>query len=378
MQKLFVSIDPGFDSLKVVAGGKTFKIPFSVQETDERKLTDYRIRNDFILYREPSGATYRVGSYARELIYENKNQQNLDSQMNIFYSESRFTSAEFLVGLRVALALALECCNINPNENPEIYLMVALPHAVRQKYAAAVVGNCAGHHKFSMVHGTKPEVNYEFVILENHVFTVSQTIAAIIGETSDDNGNINDDRFFYLTNGPTLVLDGGYYTMGLVSVSKGGSVDDSMTESDTNHAMKNVNIAIANAIKEHRPDVKHFQMEYLIQNEGKIRYMHEGKAATIDLVQLREEKIQEVCSSLIEHLNEKYNNLLDFNYVLVAGGTGAAFYQQLFDYYTSTGISDADHFLLASSELMGQKYSIEYSIAIGAYKGLMGVADRAN
>ena len=106
--------------------------------------------------------------------------------------------------------------------------------------------------------------------------------------------------------------------------------------------------------------------------------MHEGKAATIDLVQSREEKIQEVCSSLIEHLNEKYNNLLDFNYVLVAGGTGAAFYQQLFDYYTSTGISDAEHFLLASSELMGQKYSIEYSIAIGAYKGLMGVADRAN
>lgn len=376
MEKLFIAIDPGFDSLKVAANGKIFKIPFSVQETDERKLTDYGLRQDFLLYRDAVGTTYRVGSYARELIFEHKSQSEIDRKMEGFYTEERFTSQEFLVGLRVAIALAMDANGMAGDQNPEIFMMVALPHAVRQKYAASVTGTVAGPHRFSLTHGENPEKSYLFTIQEDHVFTVSQTIAAIIGETSDDSGNINQDKFFYLTEGPTLVVDGGYYTTGLVSVSRGGSVDDNMTESDTEHAMKNVNIAIAEAVKDRRADIRHYVMEYLIQNSSKIRYMNNGKAETIDLAALRVEKAKEVCASLINHINQRYNNLLDYNYVMVTGGTGAVFYQQMLDYYTEAGIFDKDHFLLSSSELLGEKYSIEYSIVIGAYKGLMGVKDR--
>lgn len=376
MEKLFIAIDPGFDSLKVAANGKIFKIPFSVQETDERKLTDYGLRQDFLLYRDAVGTTYRVGSYARELIFEHKSQSEIDRKMEGFYTEERFTSQEFLVGLRVAIALAMDANGMAGDQDPEIFMMVALPHAVRQKYAASVTGTVAGPHRFSLTHGEDPEKSYLFTIQEDHVFTVSQTIAAIIGETSDDSGNINQDKFFYLTEGPTLVVDGGYYTTGLVSVSRGGSVDDNMTESDTEHAMKNVNIAIAEAVKDRRADIRHYVMEYLIQNSSRIRYMNNGKAETIDLAALRVEKAKEVCASLINHINQRYNNLLDYNYVMVTGGTGAVFYQQMLDYYTEAGIFDKDHFLLSSSELLGEKYSIEYSIVIGAYKGLMGVKDR--
>lgn len=376
MEKLFIAIDPGFDSLKVAANGKIFKIPFSVQETDERKLTDYGLRNDFLLYRDAVGATYRVGSYARELIFEHKSQAEIDQKMDGFYTEERFTSQEFLVGLRVAIALAMDANNLSGIQDVEIFMMVALPHAVRQKYAAAVTSTVAGTHRYSLTHGENPEKPYQFTIQEDHIFTVSQTIAAIIGETSDDDGNINQDKFFYLTEGPTLVVDGGYYTTGLVSVSRGGSVDDNMTESDTDHAMKNVNIAIAEAVKDRRSDIRHYVLEYLIQNSGKIRYMNNGRAETIDLTELRIEKAKEVCASLINHINQKYNNLLDYNYVMVTGGTGAVFYQQMLEYYTDAGIFDQEHFLLSSSELLGKKHSIEYSIAIGAYKGLMGVKDR--
>ena len=84
MEKLFIAIDPGFDSLKVAANGKIFKIPFSVQETDERKLTDYGLRQDFLLYRDAVGTTYRVGSYARELIFEHKSQSEIDRKMEGF------------------------------------------------------------------------------------------------------------------------------------------------------------------------------------------------------------------------------------------------------------------------------------------------------
>ena len=72
MKRLFIAVDPGFDSMKVVANGNVFKFPFNVVETDERKMTDYHLRDDFLLFRTFDGATYRVGQYARELVFDNK------------------------------------------------------------------------------------------------------------------------------------------------------------------------------------------------------------------------------------------------------------------------------------------------------------------
>ena len=220
---------------------------------------------------------------------------------------------------------------------------------------------------------------FRYHIAEKNVCTVSQTIAAILGETSDDIGNVDDEKFFYLSNGPTLVLDGGYYTMGMVVVSRGGSVDETKTESDTQHAMANVNQLIAEAIKDKRPDINHYAIEYLLsKDDGIIRYMSDGKATAINLNELRQSKVQEICASLIQYLNDKYNNLLDFKYVLVTGGTGATFYQQLLDYYSSAGLLDSDHLMLTTGMLDGKQYPVEYAITIGAYKGLRGVFSSLN
>lgn len=374
MSTLYVALDPGFDSIKVVANGKAFKFPFAAEETDERKITDYGIRDDFILYRDASGSTYRVGQYARELLFDNKDSAALDERMKEFYSEKRFISSEFLVGLRTAIALAIANNGMTEDRALDIHLMVTLPHAIRQKYAASIIGNAAGEHHFSIRQGTGPENVYHFNIREDHIHTVSQTIAAILGETSDEQGNIDQEKFFYLSNGPTLVIDGGYYTTGLVVVSRGGSVDDTKTESDTLHAMRNVNEALAEALQDKRPDLKHFVVEYLLQSGGKIKYLEDGAAKTIDLYALRAEKAAMVCDSLIQHLNQKYNNLLDINYVLVTGGTGAVFFDQLKSFYVDSGILEADHFLLASAELSGVSHSIEFAVAAGAYKGLLGIA----
>lgn len=205
--------------------------------------------------------------------------------------------------------------------------------------------------------------------------TVSQTIAAILGETSDDNGYINAAKYCYLANGPTLVIDGGYYTVGLVPVSRGGSVDDDRAESNTNYAMKNVNLGVAREIADSRPDIKHYAVEYLLsQGEREIRYMdkNEGKVVRVDLSAIRERKLQSVCGNFIRYLNKKYDNLIDFRYILVTGGTGASFFQQMLDYYKGTGLMDEEHMLLAKPVVAGKELPIEFAVAVGAYKGLRG------
>jgi hypothetical protein len=375
MQKqLLLAIDPGFDNVKVIANGEHFKFPFNAVETDERKMSDYGRRDGFILYKDESGATWRVGQYARGLIFDNKEQQEQAEKMRGFYTEERFISSEFTVGLRAALAMAINKTGMyDDQEDLDIRLIVALPHGCRAKFASTIVGVVAGEHSYYMRFDNGPEQAYHFTIQESGVFTISQTIAAILGETSDDDGNIDDDKFFYLSNGPTLVIDGGYYTVGLVPVSRGGSVDDARAESDTEHAMKMVNVAVEKAIASQRPDIKHYSIEYLLsQNDGIVRYLEDGKAHTINLAALRKAKIENVCDDFIDYLNKKYNNLLDFRYVLVTGGTGACFFPQLLDHYKEMGIMDDEHMLLTSPNVYDNPLPIEFSIAAGAYKGLRG------
>ena len=105
------------------------------------------------------------------------------------------------------------------------------------------------------------------------------------------------------------------------------------------------------------------------------RYMDNGKAHTLELSELRKEKAREVCDDLIQYLNKKYNDLLDFEYVLVTGGTGACFYDRLLEYYKDTGIMDETRMVLTSGMLNGTKYPIEFAIAIGAYKGLKNMVN---
>lgn len=371
IMKLFIAVDPGFDSMKVVANGKAFKFPFNVIETDERKMNDYRLRDDFMLLQKCDGSTYRVGQYAREQLYDNK--EKIDS----FYTEQRFISDEFQVGLDTAIALAIEKNELYEDQaNLEIYLIVALPHACRNTYSTTITGAAAGPHSFQLRCGRGETKQYTFTIAESHIHTVSQTIAAILGETSDDNGDINEEKFCYLSNGPTLVLDGGYYTMGMVVVSRGGTIDEDKTESDTRHAMANVNEAVAAALRDKRPDVNHYSVEYLLSKDGgTIRYLENGKAVKVNVGDIREEKMQEVCADLIEYLNQKYNHLLDFKYVLVTGGTGFNFYPQILKYYEEANLLDRNHLLLTSGELEGRNNPIEFAIAIGAYKGLKAIAN---
>lgn len=372
--QLLIAIDPGFDSMKVIANGCHFKFPFCAVETDERKMSDYGGRKGFILYKDHDGATWRVGQYARTLMFENKGAEDTTSAK--LYTEERFVSPEAAVGILSAIAKAIDLTGHYEDQGSlDIRLIVALPHSVRNKYASTIVGLVSGAQRFYMTFNNEPEKEYQFTIDERNVMTVSQTIAAILGETSDDNGFINESKYCYLANGPTLVIDGGYYTMGLVPVSRGGSVDDDRAESNTNYAMKNVNLGAAKEIANSRPDITHYAVEYLLsQGETEIRYMdkNQGKIVNIDLSAIRANELQTVCSRFIRYLNKKYNNLIDFRYILVTGGTGAAFFDQMLAYYKGTGLMDDEHMLLTKPVVSGRELPIEFAVVVGAYKGLRG------
>jgi len=371
-KKLFIGIDPGFDSYKVIANGKSFKFPASVLETDERNFSEYIVRDDFMLLKTEKGITYRIGQYAREKMHIDK---DIDLEKNFFGFE-RFGTPEFKVGIETAIALAIENAGLyDEHKDLDIYLIIAVPHVVKaMANDSDVLGLFLEPFNFSLILGKNEEKKYNFLIDQSRIKTVSQTIALMLGEVSSNEGRINESNADIITNGPTLMLDGGYYTVGMVQVSAGGSIDEKKAFSNTDYAMRNVNMKVCKEIEDRRPDIRHTSIEHLIEKQnGILKYMSkEGKAGTINLNQIRDEKIKETCSEFIDFLNQTYNYLQDFNYILVSGGTGTLFYPYILEYYTGSGLFDRDHVILAKARYKDDSYSDEFAIVAGAYKGLLG------
>lgn len=40
-KELYIAVDPGFDTVKVIANGQFFKFPFNTEKTDEKKNFKY-------------------------------------------------------------------------------------------------------------------------------------------------------------------------------------------------------------------------------------------------------------------------------------------------------------------------------------------------
>ena len=84
-KELYIAVDPGFDTVKVIANGQFFKFPFNTEKTDEKRISNMTVADDFILYRNKDNETWRIGQYARELIFEKKDSSDIEDKMKSFY-----------------------------------------------------------------------------------------------------------------------------------------------------------------------------------------------------------------------------------------------------------------------------------------------------
>lgn len=375
MKKLSIGIDPGFDSVKITIENVLFKFPFNAIQTDESKFIKHAVNNNLYIYRNNEMRTWRVGEYARQYIYETKDKAEIMQEMKSFYSKDRFTKPEFKITLETAIVLALmKYQEANPEfsleklNEYEIVSIIALPHAIADEYRSIIIDALAGEHNFELKIGNNDYKRFKFNLEEKNIGTISQTLSALISITTNDEGYELEEHQNIL-KGPSLIIDGGYYTVGIVQINEGDILPD-LTESNTNFAMQNVYERIEKALAGKRSDIRSYNIEYLLKKyDGVLKYKTpENKVEVLDLKELRKEKIKEVCEMFTQYLNDKFDNLLDVKYLVLTGGTGAEFYEYIKDYYTKNGTLEENNILLTEGVINNKPWSCEYAISVGAYK----------
>lgn len=379
-KKIVLAIDTGFDGGKICVNGYLFNIPFMIQDisSDKEDFELRRIDDDFIRCIK-DGKTYLLGEVARTFLLNDSRRENRRSDMEVFYTLDRFNMPQFEVALDAFIAYGLyryakisaanekvETFDLDKISEWDIYVGVALPHQYIDKYINVVEGYLKKEQDLKLIVGTDKTGDIKYNIKET--FYNSQVICALINEAVDDKGNDSEDSPY--DNLPALILDGGYKTFGYFEFARDESITNDASNID--YAMKNINDRVAAMLSE-KTGITYtdYMVDELSLKHESVNYIDEnGQLKSIDVDAEKETVLKEISQKLIEHLNERYRNLLDIKMILVAGGTGSAYYKYIKDYcekerpYIKVVLACRNGFL-------GEECNPVYAVVCGLYKDML-------
>ncbi|MCR4922808.1 MAG: ParM/StbA family protein [Lachnospiraceae bacterium] len=383
--KIKIAVDPGFDSVKVVINGYAFKFPKEVIDITSLKENQFigEKKDSYLKVNYIPGKSHLIGEYAARLLDETgKGREDLE-RVSISDTFATFESADKEVLIMGAIAKALieyakqdksEMLVFREGEDGfdlksgavDIYVCIALPHDAEEHEWEYISRWLKGEHKYSI---ETNEGKFNFDIRTDKITHASQVLAALYGVISDDEGRMDkSDEMLSESSLPSIVIDGGYLTLGRARFTSVKIVDGGT--SDQKYAMRNIYEAVAKTIREEygREDITSSNIKRIMENTKTLNYSVDGKGATLDVSKLVAEESKKTCEALINELKEMYNNLFDIKTLIITGGTGMVYYKEI-----TKLLKDSCPWIkviLTDYEFKGEKISPDYAIAVGSYKVL--------
>lgn len=383
---LVISVDAGYDASKVTINGIIFDIPSDIVNITGKDEYIGNIRKEnYIAVSYTPGLTHLVGEQARMLLSEEEYKLQQEPKKGILSSYEKFTTKESDIHLMTSIGMALvkyseytkkekikpefNCTDvINADSLWKIFVIVGYPYDGYTDIFKSVKQSIVKRHQF-VIETEKETYNLDFDIPSKHVMAYPQATAAYMGLISDDNGEIVDESE-YLENLPSLLIDGGQKTMGEFKITKNFQIEAG--ESNKEYAMNNIYEKVVEKIKADykRNDIETYNISEILKNEdGKITYIGDDDVSEIlDVTKIVEEKREEICAAYIEHLNNKFNKLLDIKQIAIAGGTGAAFYEDIKTYVEKNRPHLKGKVKLANYRFLGKPINPVHAVTVGLYK----------
>lgn len=315
-------VDIGYGGIKGFSPNKAFSISSYVYKIP-RGDADNRaagVRSTDIVYRDKEG-DWAVGDFAYDL-EDPRSPKTLDTKKTA--KENRYLDKEFKIYFSVAMGLALLSNDERQRLDEKIMVQTGLPTKyLKMGHARLLRAGIQGQYDFDLKVGENDYVHFNFEITPDQLFIITQPQGALYSACKDVNGNdvpLGDD---YMSQ-HTLVLDPGFLTTDFNGFNKSVPLD---AESDSlelgmhevfSRAIKAIDIdqGVKTTIVEFRKAL----------STGKIECFDyiRGEYKDIEIATYLEKACKEVCNEVFDSLMTSYQGLSTHKYLLVAGGTGAA------------------------------------------------------
>ena len=190
----------------------------------------------------------------------------------------------------------------------------------------------AGIHKFSIQLGSNDWINFAFEILPENIEIMPQPMGSLVSIATDRNGGqVPEAKKYFSSN--LIIFDPGFGTLDTFDIQN-HYVSSSKTWNDL--GMKRVLQETCDIIsKEYNTYIQVPAMQKLL-GDGSFKTEFDPvtrKREIVPFADILERANKKVCEEALNVLDSYYNYLQDHDYLVVTGGTGAAWYDMIVDHY---------------------------------------------
>ena len=314
-----VALDIGYSAVKGFAPFSRFCIPSFVKELPGEIIGNPQASD--LLYKGEDGIVYSVGSMAINSL----STRDTNDASNTLFGRNRYFSTPFLILARVGIAIAIKRNTFGGyKKDKPLFLQTGLPPAYRKADTALLKEALSGLHKFSLKLGGGGWSAFEFYLEPNRISVIDQPIGSVYSASkSSDGKTVTAYGGKTYIDSRTLVLDGGFGTLDIFSVVN-RSIDGSNTFNDL--GMKAIFECTAEDIfTQYGKELYAHTMQQFLET-GIISVLNRRTHATdeYDISDILERNTKAMCVKALRKIEAAYDDLVDYNYLIVTGGTGAA------------------------------------------------------
>lgn len=329
-----IALDIGYSSVKIMSPNIVASFPSYAKRIDDSFQYVGDAPKESILYKDlASGDMWVVGEVAQNLIASG---DTSDSESSL-YGRDRYANEIFRVIANTGLGLGYLSNKIaSPSPSDIITVQTGLPDRYMND-EDELKEALAGKYGFLLKIGDGEWQKFSFEISLNNIFVMSQPRGALFSVCIGKDRQFVPDAKKYLSSS-VLIVDPGFGTLDVFPIistnndtsSSSGVVAVGETYSDL--GMKRILQETAKLIKENYNITVYIPAMQKNLETGTVRFVDKKKFISKDynFDKYLAQASSKVCDEAINRIITSFN-LGDFNYFILTGGTGAAWYEQIKD-----------------------------------------------
>lgn len=364
-EKWGLALDIGYSAVKVFSPNMVAMFPSYAKKEVSNYIGD--IGGEVILYKNlDTGECWTVGHDAQERI----DVRDAGDSVVALYGRERYMTPMFKVIVETGLAVGCLPLQANAPDGREIFVQTGLPpRYMDSDDKDMLIGVISGHHHFSVQFGSGEEMVFDFDIKKENIDIMPQPLGTLFSVMMDNNHKFVSNAADYMSKN-VIVFDPGFGTLDIFPI-RNHRVERS--ETFDNLGMKRVLEETVNAINEkYGQHITIPSMQKYLEN-GTFRYQkrENGKMITKDIEfgDILSEKNKKICMEALHSL-EQVIPLAEYDYLIITGGTSAAWNEMIRDYFSEMGTlkivngNQNDTLLFAFANVRGY-YMYRYNLLKG-------------
>lgn len=352
-----VAIDGGYSSVKGCSTLKSFCFPsYAKRISKDTQILGELEEASILLKDNKTQSFWAIGELAEKMM----NKEDLDSTTDKYlFDRYRYQTDIYKIIMTAGLGIAL----IGTSANNDVYLQTGLPSAYEKDDSEELISILQGDYDFEIKVGNAEYIPIKVTLPSSNIHVMEQPKGTMYSCLYSHSGiPIIENKS--ITTKRTIIQDIGFGTEDIFNIRNNISCG-SKTYSDT--GMKAVfEEVLDNINREYHTSFKIFEFQKFLES-GKLSYFDRKSfsAKDIEFEELLYQTNNKLCSKSINRLLQENGNLMDYDYLIVTGGTGESRYNQ-----TKELLKGLSHLQVIPGNIGDKRFPIMFSNVRGYYMRL--------